>query len=141
MSTTQFATQFAAKAAKVSTEEPSVSKWRGIRNLFAEDLGIDPDRIYVTTISKPGNVSVRFGQSEAARSADVLVAMHTDRPAELEGTIEAVRRVAAARHGRVGVVAAAAPGGWTVVAVLGPLGHATASAITSSNPSAVLLPL
>src|SRR5947209_18482004 len=119
MSTTQFASQFAAKAVNVNAEEPSTSKWKGVRDLFAEDLGIDPDDVYVATISKPGNVSVRFGQSEAARSADVLIAMHTGRSSELEGTIEALCRVAAPR-GRVGVITANGPGGWSVVAVIGP---------------------
>lgn len=140
MATTQFARHLAAKAAKVNPEAPSTSKWNGVRDLLAEDLGLDPDEIYVTTISKTGNVSVRFGQSEAARSADVLVAMHTGRSSELEGTIEALRRVAAPRS-RVGVIAARDPQGWSIAAALGPPGDATAAAITSSNPSAVLLPL
>jgi hypothetical protein len=140
MAASQFANQFAAKAAKVNAEEPSTSKWNGVRDLFAEDLGLDPDEVYVATISKPGNVSVRFGQSEAARSADVLVAMHTGRSSELEGTIEALRRVAAPR-GHVGVVADGSAGGWSVAAVIGPSGDAIAATIASSSPNAVLLPL
>jgi hypothetical protein len=140
MNATQFASQFAVKAAKVNAEEPSTSKWNGVRNLFAEDLGIDPDDVYVATISKPGNVSVRFGQSAAARSADVLIAMHTGRSSELEGTVEAVRRVAAPQ-GRVGVITFHGPAGWSVAAVVGPPGDAIAAAIAASSPNAVLLPL
>src|SRR4051812_40426448 len=116
MSGTQFATQFAAKAGRVNAQEPSTSKWNGVRDLFAEDMGLDPDQVYVATVSKPGNVSVRFEQSNAARSADVLVAMHTARSTDLEGTIDALRKVASP-GGRVGVIAARNPGGWSVAAV------------------------
>lgn len=137
--TTQFVTQFAAKAAKVDAGAPSTSKWNGVRDLLAEDVGLDPDEVYVATISKPGNASVRFGQSQAARSADVLVAMYTGSASEVEATIEALRRVAAPQ-GRVGVIATNA-GGWSVAAVIGPHGDSTAAAIASSNPHAVLLPL
>jgi hypothetical protein len=133
----QFASQFAATAAKVNPEAPSTSKWKGVRNLFAEGVGLHPAEVYVATISKPGNVSVRFGQSEAARSADVLVAMHTGTLPEVEGTIEAMRRVAAPR-GRVGVIGVRDLGGWSVAAVVGPAGDSTAAAIVSASPNAVL---
>jgi hypothetical protein len=139
MTANQLARQFAAKAAKVNARAPSISKWNGVRDVFAEDLGLDWTQVYVATISKPGNVSVRFGQSEAARTADVLVAMHTGGSSELEGTIDAVRRVAVSRNG-VGVIAAQDSGGWSVAAIIAPAGDAVAAAIASASPNSVWLP-
>src|SRR4051794_11150920 len=94
---TDFAQHFAMRAGKVNPSAPSTTHWNGVRDLLAEELGREAEEVYVSTISKPGNVSVRFKQSDAAQGGPVLLAMHTDKAKNLGKTIEALRKIAAAR--------------------------------------------
>lgn len=135
---TQFAQHFAAKAAKVDAGEPSTTKWNGVRDLVAEELGVRPEDVYVSSISKPGNVTVRLDQSKNARGASVLVAMHTDSPATLRGTVGRTESVASAR-GAVAFVAADGGTGWAIEAIIAPIGSPHPATIGSSYPSALLI--
>jgi len=135
---TEFSKHFALRADAVDASAPSTSKWNGVRDLMAEELGRDPDDVYVATISKPGNVTVRFGQSDAGRDSPVLLAMHTDEASALEKTIESMRRIAAAR-GAFAAIAARGRDGWVVVAVVAEDDEADAIVLLESFPAAVHL--
>jgi hypothetical protein len=139
MSTSKFAQAFAAKAAKVNPSAPSNTKWNGVRDLLAEEVGVESDDVYVATVSKPGNTSVRFAQSDAADAGAILVGMNTYKPSALDQSIDAVRRVA---DGRVSVAALGmrVAGNWTIVAILGATGkEPEVLTLSSSFPNAVVL--
>ena len=113
----RFRENFAAKAAKVKTGIPSNTSWHGVRNLIAEQVGLEPEDVYLTTISKPANVSVRFFQSKAVFRSSLLVAMHTDSSATVPGTVRALREIAVER-GVSAAVAIREDGEWLVVEIL-----------------------
>jgi hypothetical protein len=140
MSNSNFREQFAAKAARVKTGLPSTTNWHGVRNLLAEEVGVAPEDIYVSTISKPANVSVRFFQSKAVFRASVLVAMHTGDPATVPGTVKAMQGIAAER-GVVAVVATPEEEGWVIVAILRPSGDTRLESLAESCPEAVVVPV
>jgi hypothetical protein len=134
----RFAQHFATRAATADPAAPSVSNWNGVRDLLAEESGFTSKEVYVSTISKPGNITVRFNQSEAARTASLLVAMYTG-PSQLERAVERLFDMVA-RRGCRGVVAAYEGDNWKIVALLvqgveDPL----VEAITSTFPDAVVL--
>lgn len=133
----KFARQFHDKAARVNPAAPSVSKWNGVRNLLAEEVGKPPAEFYVSTISKPGNVTVRFDQSDEARNAPVLVGMYT-KASELDRATKRLAQLANERGCR-GVMAAA-ENPWRIVAVMvsSPKDQ-LAIDITASFPSAAVL--
>lgn len=135
-----FREQFAAKAAKVDPSLSSTTKWHGVRDLVAEEVGFDSGNVYVATISKPGNVTVRFGQSNAANAGALLLAMHTDKPRALEGTIRALGRLAAERDASA-AVASRENGHWEIVAILANPRKDGASALASCYREALLLRL
>jgi hypothetical protein len=79
-----------AAVASVDPSAPSVSKWRPLRDLLAEALGLNQEDVYVATVSKAGNFDVRFGQSPGARDASVHVAMCNATPErDISGTVKA----------------------------------------------------
>ncbi len=131
----RFRESFAAKAAKVKTGTPSTTSWHGVRNLIAEQVDLEPEDVYLTTISKPANVSVRFFQSKAVFRASLLVAMHTDVPATVPGTVRALREIAVER-GVSAVVATPEDGEWSVVEVLCQPGDEAAEELTRCYPAA-----
>jgi len=140
MSMANFAEQFAMKAEKVDAEITSTTNWHGVRDLIAEQIGLDRPEVYVTTISKPGNVSPRFRQSKAAVRASVLVGMHTDRPTELPGTVSAAKEIATER-GASAIIAMRESGVWLVVAILRPKGDERLDPVAQCYPGAMVLPV
>jgi hypothetical protein len=42
----------------VDATEVSTTKWQGLRDVVAEALLVSPEDVYVTTVSKPGNLGV-----------------------------------------------------------------------------------
>jgi hypothetical protein len=140
MSNSNFQEQFAAKAATVDTESSSTTNWYGVRNLFAEQLRLDPKKVYVATISKPGNVRPRFFQSEGAVEASLLVGMHTDAPDKVPATVAAAMKIAAKR-GVPAVVATREGGEWSVAVVLRPRGDESLEPLTECFPNAMVLPV
>jgi hypothetical protein len=136
----RFRESFVAKAAKVKAGAPSTTNWYGIRNLIAEQVGLDPEDVYVTTISKPANVSVRFFQSKAVFRASLLVAMHTDSPITIPGTVRALRDIAGER-GVSAVVATPVSGEWSVVEILGQPANEVAKELAKCFPEATVLSL
>lgn len=138
MSNPNFRDQFAAKAARVETGIPSTTNWHGVRDLLAEEVGVPPQEIYVSTISKVANVSVRFFQSRAVFRASVLVAMHTGDPATVPGTVKAMQAIAAER-GVSALVATPEEGKWAIVAILRPSGDPRLEPLAESYPEAVMV--
>jgi hypothetical protein len=141
MSNPNFPGQFAAKAAKVKSGIPSTTNWHGVRNLLAEELGVAPQAIYVSTISKVANVSVRFFQSKAVFRASVLVAMHTGDPETVPGTVKAMQAIAAERGASAVVATPEERGEWSIVAILRPSGDASLEALAEAYPDAVMVPV
>jgi hypothetical protein len=135
---TDFAQHFATRAGKVNPSAPSTTNWNGIRDLLAEELGREPEDVYVSTISKPSNVSVRFKQSDAARARPVLLAMHTDLAKNLGKTIDALRKLAAPR-GAFAVVAARGDGGWRIVSMLADEREPDATTLLAHFPDAIVV--
>ena len=131
---------FAAKAAKVDSSTPSTTSWNGVRDLIAEQVGLESGKVYVTTISKPGNVRPRFFQSKAALGASLLVAMHTDVPENVPATVAATKEIAAER-GVAAVVATREGGEWSVVAILRSPGEEGVEELARCYPEAVVLPV
>lgn len=133
-----FAHHFAARAAKVNPSAPSTTNWNGVRDLLAEELGREPEDVYVSTVSKPGNVSVRFKQSDAAQGRQVLLAMHTDKPKNLGKTIKALRKIAAPR-GAFAAVAARGDGGWRIVGLVAEPDEPDTEALLQHYPQAMVV--
>jgi hypothetical protein len=136
----RFREQFAAKAARVDPSATSTTKWRGVRDLVAEGVRLDPGDVYVATISKPGNVRVRFLQSVVANAGSLLLAMHTDSPANLTATIRALSRLAVER-GATAAVASTENDRWEVVAILRDDSGNGAEVLATCYPEALLLDL
>jgi hypothetical protein len=135
---TDFAQHFATRAAKVNPSAPSTTNWNGVRDLLAEELGREFEDVYVSTISKPGNVSVRFKQSDAAQEGPVLLAMHTDMAKNLGKTIEALRKIAAPR-GAFAVVAARGDDGWQIVGMVADDGESDVAILLKHYPNAMVV--
>ena len=135
---TEFAHHFATRAEKVNPSAPSTTNWNGVRDLLAEELGREPEDVYVSTISKPGNVSVRFKQSDAAQGGPVLLAMHTDEAKNLTRTLEALRKIVASR-GAFAAVAARGHGGWKIVGMIADEGEPDAAALLEHYPHAIVV--
>ncbi|HEU4738544.1 MAG TPA: hypothetical protein VFS54_05610 [Solirubrobacterales bacterium] len=134
----RFRESFATKAAKVKTGIPSTTNWHGTRNLIAEQVGVEPEDVYVTTISKPENVSVRFFQSKAVFRASLLIAMHTDAPATVPGTVRALREIAVEREVSA-AVATIEDGKWSVVEILSQPGDEAAEELARCYPEATVV--
>lgn len=135
---TDFAHHFATRAGKVNPSAPSTTNWNGVRDLLAEELGREPEDVYVSTISKPGNVSVRFKQSDAAQDGPVLLAMHTDEAKNLARTLEALRKIVAPR-GAFAAVAARGHDGWQIVGMIVEEGEPDAAALLEHYPHAIVV--
>ncbi len=135
-----FARHFADRAAKVNPSIPSTTNWNGVRDLLAEELGREDEEVYVSTISKPGNVSVRFKQSDAAQVRQVLLAMHTDEPKNLMKTIEALRKLVKPR-GAFAAVAAQGDNGWQIVGIVGDDEEDDTKVLLQHYPQAMIVSL
>lgn len=140
MTIQSFPEQFAAKAARVQTDRTSTTNWNGVRDLIAEQAGLQPKQVYVATISKPGNVGPRFFQSKGALKASLLVAMHTDDPERIPQTVAAMKGVAVER-GVSAVVAVREGGTWSVVVILRPSEDGNLDRLAGWFPEAVVLPV
>src|SRR4051812_38527589 len=107
------ANDFNMAASAVDDTEVSTTKWRGVGGVLAETLGYNDDDIYVTTVSKPGNVTVRMGQSPKARGADLIVMMYTGHAAQLPQAVDtAARRAADDGNGQGVLFYSPTGGGW-----------------------------
>jgi hypothetical protein len=127
------ATHIRAIAASIDPTQPSNTKWNPVRDLLAEALNLTEDDVYVSTISKPGNLSVRLEQSASARVAEIVAAMYTGRPAELIRCIDAAVKHA---DGRVVLVFTGGPGSWVVTAIVKPRAQSVPAPLPTEYPGA-----
>jgi hypothetical protein len=127
-----------SRAHTIDPTSPSTTKWNPVRDLIAEALHVIADDVYVTTVSKPGNLSVRLEQSGGARNADVVAAMYTGSPAQLPECVEAAEKRCAGRLILTFSVDPAA-GGWTLLAVVKPASMPLPSTLAREYPGATVV--
>lgn len=73
--------------------DPSTTKFNDLRDLLAEAMGLQPDKVYVATVSKPGNLDVRFNQGSAIRKKPQLGLAIVPNPDDLPGCVRAARKL------------------------------------------------
>ena len=127
-------------AASIDPSRVSVSKWNPVRDLLAEAIGVDPTDVYVATVSKAGNYSVRFDQSRGAREADVAVAMYPDSdPAELDRIVRSAETRFAVGDRRFVLVFAFQQSQWSLRALLKDGSDAVPPALAAAWPAATVV--
>jgi hypothetical protein len=134
MSTYPLASSIRAVASNIDPTPPSVSKWNPVRDVLADALNESPDDFYITTVSKPGNLSVRLGQSESARTARFVGAMYTGDHKELPQCIEAAVTRCAGRELILVFIEDAM--GWTLDTVVKPTSVTMPAVLVSEYPGA-----
>ncbi len=118
MSAFSLAASIRAAASHIDASKVSNTKWNPVRDLLAEAFNEDPDDFYVTTISKPGNLSVRLEQSAHGRSAPFVAAMYTGDLKQVAQCVEGAAKRCQGREMILVFVEDAA--GWTLAAVVKP---------------------
>jgi hypothetical protein len=133
MSAPGLATHIRAVSAGIDPSSKSTTKWNPVRDLLAEALNLNEDDVYVSTVSKPGNLSVRGDQSGGSRATDVFAGMYTGQMGQLGRCV-----TAAAKHGdgRLMLLFTGAPGSWTLAAIVKPRGQAVPAALAAEYPTA-----
>jgi hypothetical protein len=126
------------RARAIDDTKVSVTKWNPIRDLLAEAAGTDSNDLYVTTVSKPGNLGVRLEQSARAREATVVVIMYTGEDDELERCVEAARK-RASRRDMMLVFADDQKGDKYLAAIVKPAAVAIPTDIATAYPSAIVV--
>lgn len=122
-----------AVSAGINPSLPSTTKWNPVRNLIAEALGVHEDNVYVSTVSKPGNLSVRGDQSGGSRDTSVFAGMYTGKRAQLARCVEAAAKHA---NGRLMLLFTGGPGAWTLAAIVKPLTQAVPTVLATEYPGA-----
>src|SRR4051794_20758677 len=123
-------------ASGIDPAKVSNTKWLPVDAVVAEALHLPADDVYTCTISKSGNVGVRFRQSDRAESAHVVVAAYNGPPSDLDSSVEA----AIGRHAKQArdLVLFFLWPSWRLAAVLKPVGSKLPPVIASAGPSAVI---
>jgi hypothetical protein len=121
----------------VAPSEVSTTKWRPLADVVAEALRRPPGDVYATTVSKPGNLGVRFVQSEAALMAPIVAVIYTGLPGELNRCIEAAIRRQSSRP-RDLILFFQPSSGWQLAAVVKPRAVPLPAVIAGAGPSAVI---
>jgi hypothetical protein len=123
-------------ATGIDPTKVSNTKWLPVDAVVAEALQLPDEDVYTCTISKSGNVGVRFRQSDRAENAPVVVAAYSGLPRDLDPSIEAaVRRHA--RQPRDLVLFFLWPS-WRLEAAIKPTRSNLPSVIQSAAPSTVV---
>jgi hypothetical protein len=106
-----------------------------VQNFIAGLLTKPATDIYVSRVSKPGNLSVRADQSPRSRSAKVFVAVLAS-DAHTEASVDALaNRIGPGRYDG-GIVVAPGQGGHWSITIVDPPGGALASQLSAALPSA-----
>jgi hypothetical protein len=127
-----------SRLATVDFSKTSTSKFRdaGVNQLIAEILKVPPQEIYATTVSKEGNLKVRFEQSTAARQAPIGVAVVTESEALESSVLSGTVLVGLGQKRAILFCSREPSGGWSVAAVI-ELGEGELAArVLSEFPSA-----
>lgn len=126
------------KSLAIQSTRVSVTKWKPIGDLVAEAIGLSADDVYVTTVSKPGNLGVRLEQSRNARDASVVVVMYTGFEAELERCVQAAVKRCAGRRLLL-VFADDSTGSKTLMAIVKPTDEPIPDEIAVAYPAAAVI--
>jgi hypothetical protein len=133
------ATEFDQASGSVVSSLVSVSKWRPVQDLIAEALAVDPGDVYVATVSKAGNLGVRFGQSKRARDASVAIAMYDDNdPVELQRIVSSAE-TKFAEEDRDLVLVFASGRQWSLIALVKHTSDPVPPALAAAWPAATVL--
>lgn len=110
------------------------SSYGDVRKFLAMQLGRPVDEVYVSVVSKPGNLSVRADQSPGSRRAKVFAGVLST-PAHLDATVEAMaKRIGPGRYeGALALVPT--DKGWSTTMVTTP-GSGVFTGLQQSMPSA-----
>lgn len=103
---------------------PSTTKYQAIDRLFEQLLGLPAGSVYSASVSKPGNLKVRFLQSNRAASSPVWVAVVEEAVEHLDGCVQAAQPLIGPTHPSACVLVGEAASGddWQVLAVVEPMG-------------------
>lgn len=134
MSTYSLASTLRAVASRIDPTKVSTTKWNPVRDLIAEALNEDPDDVYVITVCKPGNLSVRLDQSSRGQTAPLVAVMYTGDRRELERCVESAVKRCAGR--KMILVFAEDSSGWNLAAVVKPRAQALPTVLSAQYAGA-----
>jgi hypothetical protein len=122
--------------AGIDPAKVSNTKWLPIEAVVAEAMQRPDSDFYMCTVSKSGNVPVRFQQSDRAVAAKVVLVAYNGPPSQLDGSIEA----AINRHSRQSrdLVLFFLWPSWRLAAAIKTRGSQLPPVIASAGPSAVI---
>lgn len=126
-------------ATAVDSTKQSNTKWAPVELLLAEALSEPEDEVYAATLSKAGNVAVRFNQSPKARAAGVVLGMFTGGSADLSRTVDTAAGRFHVESRRLVLVFDQSLGPWSLRAVLKPAGTQVPPILVAAWSSAVVL--
>lgn len=119
---------------------PSVTKFNGVRDVFASLVGLETSDVYPVYVSKPGNTRVRFEQSGADDNASLGIAVLKDAD-DADASASAAERIL---QGDGAMEAIAFVGelpehGWDVVEILHAPGSTIGTDLASLFPDALTI--
>jgi hypothetical protein len=133
----ELARRLRAATEGVHSGEPSTINWTPASELVAEALGAEDGIVYASTVSKPGNLGVRMGQSDGAQDAEVFMAMYTGPVKTVPQCVGAAeRRMQRQPHRKVILVFVDGGHGMELVAGVRRAGEAVLPALSSAYPRA-----
>jgi hypothetical protein len=128
------ASEIQQATAQVHSDEPSTTNWMLVEALLAEALHRDEGTIYASTVSKPGNVTVRMGQSDGARDAEVFVAMYTGDNGVIESCVNSAIKKAKTQSRHLVLIFADRGAGMTLEAGIKQANDPVPSALAQAYP-------
>jgi hypothetical protein len=126
-----------ARAAPVNPSSTSNTKWNPVRAVLAEALLLDPEDVYVATVSYKRNLKVRGEQADPARAKSVYAAMYTGSDKELPGTLTSAERRCQADHGLY-LIFRDRGHGFGLEAIIKPASTAVPAVLSSAYPNALV---
>jgi hypothetical protein len=126
------------RAQRINPSAPSTTNWWPVRELIAEAIGLEPEDVYVSTISKPGNLKPRSEQSQRGVSSKILAGMYTGDLNELDRCVtSAVKRC---RERNLTILLFADHGqGFSLAAIIKPGSAPLPSTLATEYPAASVI--
>jgi hypothetical protein len=124
-------------ASSVQSAKVSTTKWRPIGDVLAEALSIHPENVYVTTVSKPGNLTVRMEQSARARDAVIVAAMYTGNQPEIAACVVSAQK--RSEPGRQILIFADNGAGMTLEAIVKQASDSVPAVLAAAYPTATVV--
>jgi hypothetical protein len=126
------------RAQQIDPSAPSTTNWWPVRELVAEAMGLEPEEVYVSTISKPGNLKPRSEQSQRGVGSKVLVGMYTGALIELDRCVTSAEKRCRER-GLTILVFADAGAGFTLEAIVKPTNVPVPHTVATEYPAATVI--